>query len=77
MATVKQNLSRFRNLGYGKLLSQKEALSTMLQSLPSDCKSLTDDERKLLLNIRASYNDLLAVWKYNSKKLVNNVNCNL
>ena len=77
MATVKQNLSRFRNLGYGRLLSQKEALITMLHSLPSDCKSFTDDERKLLSDIRTSYNDLLAVWKYNSKKLVNNVNCNL
>lgn len=77
MATVKQNLSRFRNLSYGRLVSQKEALIQMSHSLPTDCKSLTDDERTLLSNLRTTYNDLLAVWKYNSKKLVNNVNCNL
>ena len=76
MGTTKQNLSRFRNLGYGRVLALKLNLNSLLSNLPNDCKALTDDEKRLLLNARTDLNDLLAIWKHNSKKLINNC-CNL
>lgn len=76
MATTKQNLSRFRNLTYGKLVNQKAALNNLMLNLPNDCKSLTPEERVKIMQIKTAYNDLLSCWKANSEKLVSNVNVN-
>lgn len=76
MATTKQELSQFRNLTYGRLVNQKDALNNMMLNLPNHCTSLTPQEREKIMEIKTAYNDLLSCWKQNSAKLVSNVNFN-
>lgn len=73
MATKKQELSRFRNLTKGRLQSARNAIQNILTSLPSDCKALNDDEKDILLRIKAMYADVLGTWDYRSKQLINKV----
>jgi hypothetical protein len=71
MATKKQNLSAFRNLSKGKLVAQQRAINTMLSSLPSGCKALSDDEKEIFSRLRECYRDILGTWSYRSKELLN------
>ena len=76
--TTKEKLSRFRNLTKGLLIRQKDSIqNNILFNLPEDCKSLSDDELKLIQQIKSSYNDLLASWSYRTDKLLNQVDNNL
>ena len=73
MATKKEELSRFRNLTKGKLIGQQNAINTMLTSLPTDCKALSDDEKEIFSRLRECYRDLLGTWSYRSKELIKNL----
>jgi hypothetical protein len=77
MATKKEELSRWRNLTKRNLMKRQEAVNNLLSSLPSGVKSLSDDERVKLLQIRSLYNDILSTWNYRSSELVSQVNVNL
>ena len=59
MATKKEELSKWRNLTKRNLQKRQEAVNNLLSSLPSGVKSLSDDERAKLLQIRSLYNDIL------------------
>ena len=77
MATKKEELSRWRNLTKRNLMKRQEAVNNLLSSLPSGVKSLSDDEKAKLLQIRSLYNDILSTWNYRSSELVLQVNVNL
>ena len=77
MATKKEELSRWRNLTKRNLMKRQEAVNNLLSSLPSEVKSLSDDEKTILLQIRSLYNDILSTWDYRSSELVSQVNVNL
>ena len=77
MATKKEELSRWRNLTKRNLQKRQEAVNNLLSSLPSEVKSLSDDEKAKLLQIRSLYNDILSTWNYRSSELVSQVNVNL
>lgn len=70
MATKKKELSAFRNLSKGKLMAQQKAINTMLTSLPSGCKALSDDEKEIFSRLRECYRDILGTWSYRSKELL-------
>lgn len=70
MATKKQELSRFRNLTKGKLKFAKGNIENILTSLPNDCKSLSDDEKDILLRLKSMYADILGTWDHRSKELI-------
>lgn len=71
MATKKLELSRFRNLTKGRLVQQQMMLNDILTSLPSGCKSLSDDEKEIFSRLRECYRDILGTWSYRSKELLN------
>lgn len=73
MATKKQELSSFRNLSKGKLMAQQKAIDTMLTSLPTGVKALSDDEKEIFARLRECYRDILGTWGYRSKELLNNL----
>ena len=75
--TKKEELSKWRNLTKRNLMKRQEAVNNLLSSLPSGVKSLSDDERAKLLQIRSLYNDILSTWNYRSSELVSQVNVNL
>lgn len=77
MATKKEELSKWRNLTKRNLMKRQEAVNNLLSSLPSGVKSLSDDEKAKLLQIRSLYNDILSTWNYRSSELVSQVNVNL
>lgn len=77
MATKKEELSRWRNLTKRNLMKRQEAVNNLLSSLPSGVKSLSDDEKAKLLQIRSLYNDILSTWNYRSSELVSQINVNL
>lgn len=77
MATKKEELSRWRNFTKRNLQKRQEAVNNLLSSLPSGVKSLSDDEKAKLLQIRSLYNDILSTWNYRSSELVSQVNVNL
>ena len=77
MATKKEELSRWRNLTKRNLQKRQEAVNNLLSSLPNGVKSLSDDEKSMLLQIRRLYNDILSTWNYRSSELVSQVNVNL
>ena len=77
MATKKEELSRWRNLTKRNLMKRQEAVNNLLSSLPNGVKSLSDDEKSMLLQIRRLYNDILSTWNYRSSELVSKVNVNL
>ena len=77
MATKKEELSRWRNLTKRNLQKRHEAVNNLLSSLPSGVKSLSNDEKAMLLQIRSLYNDILSTWNYRSSELVSQVNVNL
>ena len=77
MATKKEELSRWRNFTKRNLQKRQEAVNNLLSRLPSGVKSLSDDERAKLLQIRSLYNDILSTWNYRSSELVSQVNVNL
>ena len=77
MATKKVELSRWRNLTKRNLQKRHEAVNNLLSSLPSEVKSLSDDEKAILLQIRSLYHDILSTWDYRSSELVSQVNVNL
>ena len=77
MATKKEELSKWRNLTKRNLMKRQEAVNNLLFSLPSEVKSLSDDEKAKLLQIRSLYNDILSTWNYRSSELVSLVTVNL
>ena len=77
MATKKEELSKWRNLTKRNLMKRQEAVNNLLSSLPSEVKSLSDDEKAKLLQIRSLYNDILSTWNYRSSELVSQINVNL
>ena len=77
MATKKEELSRWRNLTKRNLQKRQEAVNNLLSNLPSGVKSLSDDEKAKLLQIRSLYNDILSTWNYRSSELVSQINVNL
>ena len=77
MATKKEELSRWRNFTKRNLMKRQEAVNNLLSSLPSGVKSLSDDEKAKLLQIRSLYNNILSTWNYRSSELVSQVNVNL
>ena len=77
MATKKEELSRWRNFTKRNLQKRQEAVNNLLSRLPSGVKSLSDDEKAKLLQIRSLYNDILSTWNYRSSELVSQVNVNL
>lgn len=70
MATKKEELSRFRNLTKGRLIAHQNAINTMLTSLPTGVKALSDDEKEIFSRLRECYRDLLGTWSYRSKELL-------
>ena len=77
MATKKEELSKWRNLTKRNLQKRQETVNNLLSSLPSGVKSLSDDEKAKLLQIRSLYNDILSTWNYRSSELVSQINVNL
>lgn len=74
--TKKEELSKWRNLTKRNLQKRLESVNNLLQNLPSGVKSLSDDEKAKLLQIRSLYNDILSTWTYRSSELVSQVHCN-
>lgn len=77
MATKKEELSTWRNFTKRNLQKRLESVNNLLSNLPNGCKSLSDDEKTKLLQIRSLYNDILSTWTYRSSELVSKVNYNL
>ena len=75
--TKKEELSKWRNLTKRNLMKRQESVNNLLSSLPSGVKSLSDDEKVKLLQIRSLYNDILSTWNYRSSELVSQVTSNL
>lgn len=75
--TKKEELSRWRNLTKRNLQKRLESVNNLLQNLPNGVKSLSDDEKAKLLQIRSLYNDILSTWSYRSSELVSKINSNL
>lgn len=75
--TKKEELSKWRNLTKGNLQKRLNSINRLLQNLPNGVKSLSDDEKTKLLQIRSLYNDVLSTWTYRSSELVSQVNHNL
>lgn len=75
--TKKEELCKWRNLTKRNLQKRLESVNNLLQNLPTGVKSLSDDEKAKLLQIRSLYNDILATWSYRSSELVSQVNINL
>lgn len=75
--TKKEELSKWRNFTKRNLQKRLESVNNLLQNLPSGVKSLSDDEKAKLLQIRSLYNDILSTWTYRSSELVSQVHCNL
>lgn len=75
--TKKEELCKWRNLTKRNLQKRLDSVNNLLQNLPSGVKSLSDDEKAKLLQIRSLYNDILATWSYRSSELVSQVNINL
>lgn len=75
--TKKEELSKWRNLTKRNLQKRLDSVNNLLQNLPVGVKSLSDDEKAMLLKIRSLYNDVLATWSYRSSELVSQVNINL
>lgn len=75
--TKKEELSKWRNLTKGNLQKRLNSINRLLQNLPNGVKSLSDDEKTKLLQIRSLYNDVLATWTYRSSELVSQINHNL
>ena len=75
--TKKEELSKWRNLTKRNLQKRLESVNNLLQNLPNGVKSLSDDEKAKLLQIRSLYNDVLSTWSYRSSELVSKVNSNL
>lgn len=75
--TKKEELSKWRNLTKRNLQKRHEAVNNLLSNLPNGVKSLSDDEKSMLLQIRRLYNDILSTWNYRSSELVSKVNVNL
>lgn len=75
--TKKEELCKWRNLTKRNLQKRLNSVNNLLQNLPAGVKSLSDDERAKLLQIRSLYNDVLSTWAYRSSELVSQVNYNL
>lgn len=75
--TKKEELSKWRNLTKRNLQKRLDSVNNLLQNLPNGVKSLSDDEKAKLLQIRSLYNDILSTWAYRSSELVLQVNSNL
>lgn len=75
--TKKEELSKWRNLTKRNLKMRLDAVNRLLQNLPNGVKSLSNDEKAKLLQIRSLYNDVLSTWSYRSSELVSQVNINL
>lgn len=75
--TKKEELSKWRNLTKRNLQMRLNSVNNLLQNLPTGVKSLSDDEKTKLLQIRSLYNDVLSTWSYRSSELVSRVNINL
>ena len=75
--TKKEELCKWRNLTKRNLQKRLDSVNNLLQNLPSGVKSLSNDEKAKLLQIRSLYNDILATWSYRSSELVSQVNINL
>lgn len=75
--TKKEELSKWRNLTKRNLQMRLNSVNNLLQNLPTGVKSLSDDEKAKLLQIRSLYNDVLSTWSYRSSELVSHVNINL
>ena len=75
--TKKEELSKWRNLTKRNLQKRLDSVNNLLQNLPNGVKSLSDDEKAKLLQIRSLYNDILSTWSYRSSELVSQVNSNL
>ena len=75
--TKKEELCKWRNLTKRNLQKRLDSVNNLLQNLPSGVKSLSDDEKAKLLQIRSLYNGILSTWTYRSSELVSQVNINL
>ena len=54
-------------------MAQQKTINTMLTSLPTGVKALSDDEKEIFSRLRECYRDLLGTWSYRSKELLNNL----
>lgn len=69
----KLKLIRYRNFTYFRLTGLKSNLSSLLISLESDYKCITDEEKEQLLELRDKFNELLSTWKNSSNQLLNQI----
>lgn len=69
----KSKLNRYRNFTYFRLLGLKCNLSSLLITLKSDYKCITDEEKEQLLELRDKFNELLSTWKNSSNQLLNQI----
>lgn len=73
MVTKKLELTRFRNLTKGRLIQMKSQIENILLNMPSDCESLDQDEKEILLNIKRSLSYILGPWSHRSKNFIKKV----
>jgi hypothetical protein len=69
----KLKLNRYRNFTYFRLFGLKCNLSSLLITLESDYKCITDEEKEQLLELRDKFNELLSNWKNSSNQLLNQI----
>lgn len=69
----KLKLNRYRNFTYFRLFGLKCNLSSLLITLESDYKCITDEEKEQLLELRDKFNELLSTWKNSSNQLLNQI----
>jgi hypothetical protein len=69
----KSKLNRYRNFTYFRLFGLKCNLSSLLITLESDYKCITDEEKEQLLELRDKFNELLSNWKNSSNQLLNQI----
>ena len=69
----KSKLNKYRNFTYFRLIGLKSNLSSLLITLESDYKCITDEEKEQLLELRDKFNELLSNWKNSSSQLLNQI----
>lgn len=63
-------VARYRNLTLGRLTQIKATIDYILTSSPDKVRSTMDEEKEDLLRIKYALQDVVSMWRYNTKVLL-------
>ncbi len=66
-------VARYRNLTLGRLTQIKAAIDYILTSSPDKVRSTMDEEKEDLLRIKYALQDVVSMWRYNTKVLLEKI----